>query len=156
MNKELLDKVVSLHTEIDNVGKKIKAIKSAKTVLLLDSNDEHININIDISEDAISFIREKYEANLADLQAELDKYDIVNSVPTTRASDSPDFYWAKYVATHKDGLIYAYEVLPTRWRMWWHPQSSTMFERITPEQAIALCNVIPQWEDEEPTPVVNR
>ena len=122
MNKELLDKVVSLHTEIGKIDKSIKML----------------------------------EANLADLQAELNKYDIVNSVPTTRASDSPDFYWAKYVATHKDGLIYAYEVLPTRWRMWWHPQSSTMFERITPEQAIALCNVIPQWEDEEPTPVVNR
>ena len=73
MNKELLDKVVSLHTEIDNVGKKIEAIESAKTVLLLDSNDEHININI--SEDAISFIRERYEANLAGLQAELDKYE---------------------------------------------------------------------------------
>ena len=156
MNKELLDKVVCLRTEIDNVGKKIKAIKSAKTVLLLDSNDEHININIDISEDAISFIRERYEANLAGLQAELDKYDIVDSVPTTRASDSQDFYWAKYVTTDADGQIFALEALPEKRNIWWYPRSLTRFEKITPEQAITLCGRIPEWEDEEPTPVVNR
>ena len=57
MNKEILDKVVSLHTEIDNVGKKIEAIKFAESTLLLEG--------IDIDKDAISFIREKYEANLA-------------------------------------------------------------------------------------------
>ena len=122
MNKELLDKIVSLHTEIGKIDKNIKML----------------------------------EANKADLQAELNKYEIVYSVPKTGVSNRPDFYWAKWVATHKDGLIYAYVVLPTKWRMSWHPQSSTMFERITPEQAIALCNVLPQWEDEEPTPVVNR
>ena len=154
MNKELLDKVVCLHTEIDNVGKKIEAIKSAKTVLLLDSNDEHININI--SEDAISFIRERYEANQADLQAELNKYEIVDSVPTTRASDSPDFYWAKYVTTNKDGEICALESLPEKGGQWWWPLSTTRFKTITPEQAIALCGRVPQWEDEEPTPVINR
>ena len=29
-------------------------------------------------------------------------------------------------------------------------------ERITPEQSIALCGRVPQWADEEPTPVINR
>ena len=73
MNKELLDKVVSLHIEIDNVNEKIEAIKFAESTLLFEG--------IDIDKDAISFIRDKYEANLADLQAELNKYEIVDSVP---------------------------------------------------------------------------
>ena len=51
MNKELLDKIVSLHTEIDNVGKKIEAIEFAESTLQLEG--------IDIDKDAISFIREK-------------------------------------------------------------------------------------------------
>ena len=98
MNKELLDKIVSLHTEIDNMGKKIEAIEFARTVLLFDSDDEHIDID-DISKDVISFIREKYEANQADLQAELNKYDIVNSVPTTaiNPSDNKGLDWTKWV-----------------------------------------------------------
>ena len=148
MNKELLDKIVSLYTEIDNVGKKIEAIEFAESTLLLEG--------IDIDKDAISFIRERYEANLADLQAELNKYEIVDSVPKSLASDSPDFYWAKYVVTDIVGKIYAHESLPVKTSIWWYPQPLTMFEIITPEQAIALCNVIPQWSDEEPTPVVNR
>ena len=150
MNKKLLDKVVSLHTEIDNVGKKIEAIKFAESTLLLEG--------IDIDKDAISFIREKYEANLADLQAELNRYEIVDSVPLAgvNPSDNPRLKWAKYVATNKDGEICALEALPEKGGQWWWPQSLTKFKTITPEQAIALCNVIPKWDDTEPTPVINR
>lgn len=150
MNKKLLDKVVSLHTEIDNVGKKIEAIEFAESTLLLEG--------IDVDKDAISFIREKYEANLADLQAELNKYDIVNSVPLAgvNPSDNPRLKWAKYVATNKDGEICALEALPVRINKWWYPQSLTLFESITHEQAIKLCGRVPQWEDDEPTPVINK
>ena len=49
MNKELLDKIVSLYTEIDNVNKKIEAIEFAESTLLLEG--------IDIDKDAISFIK---------------------------------------------------------------------------------------------------
>ena len=146
MNKELLDEVVSLHTEIDNVGKKIEGIKFAALLI------EGIYIN----KDDISYLIERYEANLADLQAELNKYEIVDSVPTTRASDSPDFYWAKWVATNEDGQIFALEALPVRINKWWYPQSLTMFESITHGQAIKLCGRVPQWEDEKPTPVINK
>ena len=157
MNKELLDKIVSLHTEIDNVGKKIEAIEFARTVLLFDTDDEHIDID-DISKDVISFIREKYEANLAGLQAELNKYDIVDSVPTTgvNPSDNPRLKWAKYVATNKDGEICALEVLPEKGGQWWWPQSLTKFQIITSEQAMELCGRVPKWEDDEPTPVINK
>ena len=150
MNKELLDKIVSLHTEIDNVGKKIEAIEFAESTLLLEG--------IDIDKDAISFIREKYEANLADLQAELNKYDIVDSVPTTafNPSDNKGLDWAKWVATNEDGQIFALEALPVRINKWWYPQSLTMFESITHGQAIKLCGRVPQWEDDEPTPVINK
>ena len=146
MNKELLDKVVSLHTEIDNVGKKIEGIKFAALLI------EGIYIN----KDDISYLIERYEANLADLQAELNKYDIVNSVPTTGTSDRPDFYWAKYVATNKDGEICALEALPEKGGQWWWPQSLTKFQIITPEQAMELCDRVPKWEDDEPTPVINK
>ena len=156
MNKELLDKIVSLHTEIDNVGKKIESIKSAKTVLLLDSNDEHININIDISEDAISFIRERYEANLADLQAELNKYDIVIQETDVNQSDNKGLDWARWVTINAGGHIYAHEVLPTKGRIWWHTEPIDRVEEITPEQAIKLCGRVPKWEDDEPTPVINK
>ena len=152
MNKELLDKIVSLYTEIDNVGKKIESIKFAETVLLLDSN------GINISEDAISFIRERYEANLADLQAELNRYEIVDSVAKTGVSDRPDFHWAKYVATDEDGEVWAYADRPIRdtksWKKW--VSFDAYMEHITPEQAMALCGRVPKWEDEEPTPVINK
>ena len=106
MNKELLDKVVSLHTEIDNVGKKIEGIKFAALLI------EGIYIN----KDDISYLIERYEANLADLQAELNKYEIVDSVPLAgvNPSDNPRLKWAKYVATNKDGEICALEALPER------------------------------------------
>ena len=150
MNKELLDKVVSLHTEIDNVGKKIEAIEFAESTLLLEG--------IDIDKDAISFIREKYEANLADLQAELNRYEIVDSVPLAgvNPSDNPRLKWAKYVATNKDGEICALEALPEKGGQWWWPQSLTKFQIITSEQAMELCGRVPEWADEEPTPVINR
>ena len=157
MNKELLDKVVCLHTEIDNVGKKIEAIKSAKTVLLLDSNDEHININIDISEDAISFIRERYEANLAGLQAELDKYDIVDSVPLTgvNPSDNPGLDWVNWVAKDYDKRIWAYSEKPRKSKNVWRSDDRAP-KQISTEQAVSLCGCVPEWSDGEPTPVVNR
>ena len=146
MNKELLDKVVSLHTEIDNVGKKIEGIKFAALLL------EGIYIN----KDDISYLIERYEANLADLQTELNKYEIVDSVPTIRASYSPDFYWAKYVVTDIVGKIYAHEVLPTKGRIWWHTEPIDRVEEITSEQAMELCGRVPKWEDDEPTPVINK
>ena len=150
MNKELLDKIVSLHTEIDNVGKKIEAIEFAESTLLLEG--------IDIDKDAISFIREKYEANLADLQAELNRYEIVDSVPLAgvNPSDNPRLKWAKYVATNKDGEICALEALPEKGGQWWWPQSLTKFQIITSEQAMELCGRVPKWEDDEPTPVINK
>lgn len=118
MNKELLDKVVSLYTEIGNMDENTKML----------------------------------EANKADLLTQLNEYEIV----TNNDVAGVDLSWAKYVATDYDGNIYAYEALPIEGLIWWSPQPLTMIERITPEQAIALCNVIPQWSDEEPTPVVNR
>ena len=157
MNKELLDKIVSIHEEIENVKNKIKLVNGDDIPYVLYDNNSHlICSDRTIISDAISFIKERYEANLADLQAELNKYEIVDSVAKTGVSDRPDFYWAKWIVADKDGLIYAHEALPVKTSIWWYPQPLTMFERITPEQAIALCNVIPQWSDEEPTPVVNR
>ena len=146
MNKELLDKVVSLHTEIDNVGKKIEGIKFAALLI------EGIYIN----KDDISYLIERYEANLADLQAELNRYEIVDSVPTIRASDSPDFYWAKYVVTDIVGKIYAHEVLPIKGRIWWYTEPIDRVKEITSEQAMELCGRVPKWEDDEPTPVINK
>ena len=148
MNKKLLDKIVSLHTEIDNVGKKIEAIEFAESTLLLEG--------IDIDKDAISFIREKYEANLADLQAELNKYDIVIQETDVNQSDDKGLYWAKYVTINAGGHIYAHEVLPTKGRIWWYIESLTKFQIITPEQAMELCGRVPKWEDDEPTPVINK
>ena len=118
MNKELLDKVVSLYTEIGNMDENIKML----------------------------------EANKADLLTQLNEYEIV----TNNAVAGVDLSWAKWVATDENGEIFAYEALPIKGRIWWNSQSLTMFKRITPEQAIALCNVIPQWDDEEPIQVVNR
>ena len=148
MNKELLDKVVSLHTEIDNVGKKIEGIKFAALLI------EGIYIN----KDDISYLIERYEANLADLQAELNRYEIVESVPVTafNSSDDKGLYWAKYVTINAGGHIYAHEVLPTKGRIWWHTEPIDRVEEITSEQAIELCGRVPKWEDDEPTPVINK
>ena len=156
MNKELLDKIVSIHEEIENVKNKIKLVNGDDIPYVLYDNNSHlICSDRTIISDAISFIKERYEANLADLQAELNRYEIVDSVPLAgvNPSDNPRLKWAKYVATHRNGGIYAHEALPTKKIIWWRPQPFTKLERITPEQAFVLCGRIPQWSDEEPTPV---
>ena len=58
--------------------------------------------------------------------------------------------------TDEDGKIFALEALPVRINKWWYPQFLTMFESITHKQAIKLCGRVPQWEDDEPTPVINK
>ena len=61
------------------------------------------------------------------------------------------FSWAKWVATDEDGCIFAYEAKPIKIMNVWEPLYRH-FEKITPEQAIALCGRVPAWED-EPIPV---
>ena len=159
MNKELLDKVISIHEEIEKVKNKIKLVNGDDIPYVLYDNNSHLicSDHVIIS-DAISFIKERYEANLADLQAELNKYDIVDSVPLAgvNPSDNPRLKWAKYVATNKDGEICALEALPEKGGQWWWPQSLTKFQIITPEQAMELCGRVPKWEDDEPTQVINK
>ena len=105
MNKELLDKIVSIHEEIENVKNKIKLVNGDDIPYVLYDNNSHlICSDRTIISDAISFIKERYEANLADLQAELNKYDIVDSVPLTgvNPSDNPGLDWVNWVAKDYD------------------------------------------------------
>ena len=63
--------------------------------------------------------------------------------------------WANWVATDEIGEIWAYTDRPIRdikSRKTWVSFDAYM-EHITPEQAIALCGRLPQWSDDEPTPV---
>ena len=59
--------------------------------------------------------------------------------------------WAKYVAADMVGTICVYRSSPTKGTKMWH--STDLFEDITPDQALSLCGRIPEWSDEEPTPV---
>ena len=100
MNKELLDKIVSIHEEIENVKNKIKLVNGDDIPYGLYGDNGHlICSDRTIISDAISFIKERYEANLADLQAELNRYEIVDSVPTTafNPSDNKGLDWTKWV-----------------------------------------------------------
>ena len=100
MNKELLDKVVSIHEEIENVKNKIKLVNGDDMPYVLYDNNSHlICSDRTIISDAISFIKERYEANLADLHAELNRYEIVEIVPTTafNPSDNKGLDWTKWV-----------------------------------------------------------
>ena len=65
----------------------------------------------------------------------------------------PDLGWAKWVATDKDGCIFAFTVKPTRGESRWGLETEGWFESITPEQALKLCGRVPEWSDKEPTPV---
>ena len=60
------------------------------------------------------------------------------------------------MTTDADGRIYAHKALPTKGRMWWYKEFVDKVERITPEQAKYMCGRVPKWEDDEPTPVINK
>lgn len=65
--------------------------------------------------------------------------------------------WANWIATDIDGAIYAYAEKPIKIEMeyQWY-DINTMHKEITSEQSISLCGRIPEWNDEEPTPVINK
>ena len=158
MNKELLDKIVSIHEEIENVKNKIKLVNGDDIPYVLYDNNGHlICSDRTIISDAISFIRERFEANLADLQAELNKYEIVDSVPTSGVNpyDNQGLDWVKWVAKDYDKRIWAYSEKPRKSKNVWRSDDRAP-KQISTEQAVSLCGCVPEWADEEPTPVVNR
>lgn len=156
MNKKLLDKIVSIHEEIENVKNKIKLVNVDDIPYVLYGDNGHlICSDRTIISDAISFIKERYEANLADLQAELNKYEIVDSVAKTGVSDRPDFAWVKWVAKDYDKRIWAYSEKPRKSKNVWRSDDMAP-KQISTEQTVSLCGRVPEWADEEPTPVINR
>ena len=60
MNKELLDKIVSIHEEIENVKNKVKLVNRDDIPYVLYDNNSHlICSDRTIISDAISFIKER-------------------------------------------------------------------------------------------------
>ena len=72
---------------------------------------------------------------------------IVNFTKETLAR----YNWVKYVATDKDGKIWVFLDKPFKDGYVWNSLISNFM--ITEEQAIVLCGRVPQWDDDEPTPV---
>ena len=72
-----------------------------------------------------------------------------------KSVDKQSLVWANWIATDEIGEIWAYADRPIRdiksWKTW--VSFDAYMEHITPEQAIALCGRLPQWSDDEPTPV---
>lgn len=60
--------------------------------------------------------------------------------------------WANWIATDEIGEIWAYAEEPIKTMYWWRVLSGHC-ENITQEQALSICGRIPQWSDDEPTPV---
>lgn len=65
-----------------------------------------------------------------------------------------EFDMVKYVAKNKYGDIFVFSKKPSKGINVWLPETGERWvEGITQEQAYALCGRVPQWEDDEPTPV---
>ena len=77
--------------------------------------------------------------------------ELENRISKTTVPDIPDSF--KYIATDEDGSIFMFYDRPVKGERVWFPQTNKWFDRITGEQAIIICGRIPEWSDEEPTPV---
>jgi len=91
----------------------------------------------------------------ADLKVKLNA--IEQDKPKVKSKPLSDIGWANWIATDIDGAIYAYDEKPIKMEMeyQWY-DINTLHKEITSEQSISLCGRIPEWSDEEPTPVINK
>lgn len=65
-----------------------------------------------------------------------------------------------YAVTDKDGRIYKTNIKPVKWKTVWLESRNDMlskkfgeWEIIHEEEALRLCDRIPEWEDSEPTEI---
>lgn len=61
------------------------------------------------------------------------------------------------MATDKGGDICAFRLMPKKMdEIWVDNNNYREIAYLTPDQAIALCGRVPEWSDEEPTPVISQ
>lgn len=77
--------------------------------------------------------------------------ELENRITKEDVPDTPDLF--KYIATDEDGSMFMFYDRPVKGERVWFPQTHKWLDRITGEQAMILCGRIPEWSDEEPTPV---
>lgn len=88
-------------------------------------------------------------AQYAELKVKLNA--IEQDKPAPEPKPAIDLSWVKWVATDQTGAIWAYEEKPIKLNYSW--EAADEGELITPVMAIVLCDRVPEWSDDEPTPV---
>lgn len=90
-----------------------------------------------------------YEAHMINKIKSLDEYDRGRFIRNSWLT------WVRYVAANKDGLLFAFNIKPIKSLKdkRWSKEDFSVSSLIRPEQVIALCGRLPEWDDEEPTPV---
>lgn len=88
------------------------------------------------------------------LKAKLDAIEQAKPAPETK-TDISGLEWAKWVATNKDGVIQAFELIVKKasfYPSWVTEEGNGNRLIITEAQAITLCGRVPKWSDDYPTP----
>lgn len=102
--------------------------------------------------------RGEYESMYNSILAQYAELKVkLNAIEQAKAETKPDISslsWAKWVATDETGDIWAYSDKPIKLNYSW--EAADEAELITPVMAIVLCDRVPGWSDEEPTPVISN
>ena len=80
--------------------------------------------------------------------------EVIGNTDIQSLKANGEFDMVKYVAKNKYGDIFVFSKKPSKGINVWFPETGDRWvEDITQEQAYVLCGRIPQWSDEDPTPV---
>lgn len=89
----------------------------------------------------------------ADLKVKLNA--IEQDKPKGKSNPYSDLSWVKWVARDENGAIWAYSEKPIKLKLSWEAAAAEN-KSINPVIAEALCDRVPKWSDDEPTPVINK
>ena len=93
-------------------------------------------------------------AKYAECKVKLDAIEQAKPAPEPKP-DISGLEWAKWVATNKDGVIQAFELIVKKasfYPSWVTEEGNGNRLIITEAQAITLCGRVPKWSDDYPTP----
>ena len=81
---------------------------------------------------------------------------IENKIQDYIEAEVDDLSWARWVATDRDGSVFAYKWKPNKGDMHWWAEDEDGWRNITHKVSIDLCGRVPEWSDEEPTLIKNK
>ena len=91
-------------------------------------------------------------AQYAELKVKMKAIEQANQNPEHKPEIN--LSWVKWVATNEMGDTWAYSEKPIKLSYSWKAADEGVL--ITPVMAIVLCDRVPSWSDEEPTPVIKK